>query len=94
MTEPSRPDTVRAVVWGIGVPVGILLGTILFGPPSLWALLVYPAQVIRLARRGHGRGAWERAFFGTVGKFAEAAGVLNYFWLRLRGKTAGLIEYK
>ena len=73
----------------------ILAGLLVFGPVALWALLIYPAQVVRLARRGGGdRFAWERALFLTVGKFAEAGGVLEYLRRRWRGQGAELIEYK
>ena len=85
----------RAVLWGLILPVAILLAALFSGPPVLLALLVYPAQIFRLALRdGGGRLAWERARFLTLGKFAEAQGVLEYHWRQRRGGAVRLIEYK
>jgi len=53
-------------------------------------VLLYPLQVMRLARRG----GWEWASFSVLGKFAEARGVAGYWLGRWRGRRRGLIEYK
>ncbi|MGL6209646.1 MAG: glycosyltransferase [Paracoccaceae bacterium] len=82
-------ETRRAVVWGLGVPLGIGLG-VLLTPWALLGLLVYPLQVLRLARRE----GWVWARFSVLGKFAEMRGVLGYWLGRLRGRKRGLIEYK
>lgn len=85
----------RALLWGAVLPLAILAAAILLTPWALLLLLVYPAQMLRLARRdGGGRAALERAALLTAGKFAEALGVLEYRWRRFRGRPAGLIEYK
>ena len=85
----------RALLWGVALPVAILLTALILGPWALSALLIYPAQVLRLALRDGGtRLAWERALFLTLGKFAEAQGVLEYYWRRRLGSPARLIEYK
>lgn len=85
----------KAVAWGIALPLLILLGVVIFGVGALWALTIYPVQIVRLALRyGGDRTAWEKAAFLTVGKFAEAKGVLEYLWRRLRAGEARLIEYK
>lgn len=80
----------RALVWGAGLPLLIVLGVIVFGPVALVLALAYPAQILRLARHSGG----ERAMLLTVGKPAEAQGILEYHWRRLRGQTPRLIEYK
>ena len=85
----------RALIWGLGFPVLTLLMAALLGPWSLLLLLAYPAQILRLARRyGTTRAAWERAVFLTLGKFAEAAGVVEYWGRRLADRQAEIIEYK
>ena len=85
----------RALIWGLAIPAVTLLAAALAGPAALWGLMVYPAQITRLALRGGGsRAAWERAALLTLGKFAECAGVLSYRWRRLRGTETRLIEYK
>ncbi|MCQ0970290.1 glycosyltransferase [Paracoccus sp. TK19116] len=87
-------QTRRALLWGLALPLAACLGALIH--PAAWLLLLaYPAQVVRLAlRRGGGRGAWEWAWFNTLGKFAEAKGVLRYHWGRLTSRRRGLIEYK
>lgn len=88
-------ETRRSIVWGGVIPLAILLLAAFAGPWALALALIYPAQVARLAlREGGGKTAWERAFFLVVGKFAELAGVAEYWWRRLRGQRGGLIEYK
>jgi hypothetical protein len=59
-------------------------------------LLVYPAQLIRLAMRDtqSAQKNWWHALFLVLGKFPEAIGQLNFLYNRLAGKTAQLIEYK
>lgn len=82
-------ETSRALVWGAALPLAILaLGVI---HPAAWLLvLAYPAQMVRLARRE----GWAWAAFTVLGKFAEARGAIGFYLMWLRGKRAGLIEYK
>ncbi|MDF1728362.1 MAG: glycosyltransferase family 2 protein, partial [Sulfitobacter sp.] len=56
-------------------------------PWALLGLLLYPLQIVRLARRGG--LAW--ASLTTLGKFAEAQGALRYY---LRRRPSEIIEYK
>jgi len=82
-------ETRRALIWGAALPVAIVALGLVY--PAAWLFaLVYPAQLLRLARRE----GWIWASFSLIGKFAEARGALGYYLLRLRGKRAGLIEYK
>lgn len=84
-----RAETRRAVLWGAVLPV-IILGAGLLHPAGWLLALIYPLQILRLAR---GKGLiW--AFWMTVAKFAEAQGVLGFWLDRLRGRRRGLIEYK
>lgn len=83
-------ETRRALIWGAGVPLlAVLAG--LVHPAGLLLLLVWPAQVVRLARRD---GDWTAAAFSVLGKLAEAQGVLGHALGRLRGRRAKIIEYK
>jgi GT2 family glycosyltransferase len=83
------PETRRAVLWGLGVPVAaVILGAV--HPLGLAVLLAWPLQVLRLAPR---LGA-DAAVFTVLGKLPEAQGVLGYWWGRLWHKRAKLIEYK
>lgn len=82
-------ETRRALIWGAGLPVAILLTGLVH--PLGWVLaLIYPAQLVRLARRG----GFQWALFSLIGKFAEARGAIGFYLDRLRGKRRGLIEYK
>lgn len=79
----------RAVIWGFAGPLAIIMAGMVH--PIGWLLaLVYPAQLVRLARRGGLVWAW----FSVLGKFAEARGILGYWALRAMGRRRGLIEYK
>jgi GT2 family glycosyltransferase len=79
----------RALLWGVGLPVAVVGAGLLH--PMGWALaLIYPAQVVRLARRG----GWAWAGLTVIGRFAEARGALGYHAARLSGRRRGLIEYK
>ncbi len=85
----------KALIWGLVLPVLIGLSVLIFGAAAALLVLIYPAQIIRLAsKRGGDRSAWERATLLTVGKFAEAHGAVGYLWRRLRRGPAQLIEYK
>ncbi len=82
-------ETRRALLWGLGLPIVVVVTGLIH--PMGWALaLVYPAQVVRLSRRM----GWRAAVFAVLGKFAETQGALEYWLARLRGKGRGLIEYK
>ncbi len=89
-------ETLRAIIWGIGIPIfGFILG--LIDPRFFLVFLLYPIQLIRLMIRGKKMSMRQRFFhacFLLLGKFAEAAGILKFLFGRLRGKTHGIIEYK
>ena len=90
-----RRETRKAVIWGAILPLAIVIAALALGPAAFLAVLIYPAQILRLAiREGLDRGAWERALFLVLGKFPEAYGVLGYWRDRLMGRRGGLIEYK
>ena len=86
----------RILIWGLVLPLFILVLSVMISGWALLLFLIYPMQVVRLARRG-GLGrriSWERALFLVMGNFPEALGILEYHWRRLVKKPAGIIEYK
>jgi len=85
-----------ALIWGLGIPVVTVSVTACLGKWGLVILLIYFAQIIRLALRGSRstQENWWRALFLVLGKFPETWGQLNFFYNRLARKTARLIEYK
>ena len=86
----------RAWIWGLGIPVVTVSITIWLGMWGFAMLLIYPAQVVRLALRGtrYTRENWWRALFLVMGKLPEAIGQMHFIYNRLAGKAASLIEYK
>lgn len=88
-----KRETRRAALWAALLPVILLLS--LAQPWFLLAMLVYPAQIIRMARRTPDpHDKWARAAFNVLGKFPEALGVAEYHLRRVLGRKSGLIEYK
>lgn len=82
-------ETRRALIWGVFGPLGIVLAGL--AHPVGWLLaLAYPAQVLRLSRRG----GWSWALLTVIGRFAEARGVLGFHLNRVMGRQRRLIEYK
>lgn len=81
----------RALLWGLILPVVIVCAALFGGAWALLLLLVYPVQIIRMTRRGTG---WRNALLLSVGKFAEAQGVLEFYWHKLRGQQPRIIEHK
>jgi hypothetical protein len=82
-------ETRRALIWGAALPVAALVGALVLSPWMLLVLLVYPLQMMRLARRGP--LPW--AFFTVLGKVPEAVGAVQYYARSRRG-PARIIEYK
>ena len=86
--------------WGLLLPLLVVPTAWPTGGWSLLLLAAYPAMVVKIARyrrRAHG-DTWRDALlyggFVMLGKFPSALGQFTYHWNRLRGKRAGLIEYK
>lgn len=86
----------RAWLWGLGVPLAAVLAAALSGGWGALLLLLYPLQVLRLARRGGNapRENLQRAFFLVLGKFPEMLGQVKFLLNRLGAGRAALIEYK
>jgi GT2 family glycosyltransferase len=85
----------RALIWGAGLPLAILVAGLIW-PWAFLGLLIYPVQVVRIAlsQGPSGRAGWIRALFLTIEKFPQARGAIGYALDRLRGRRGGLIEYK
>lgn len=95
----------RILFWGGIVPAALLAGLVLaaiHGSPWLMlsgaALLLVVAQILRISlRESQSRGLWRGfriAFFLSIGKIAEMAGILRYAIGHRRGGQKRLIEYK
>ncbi|MCE1114516.1 MULTISPECIES: glycosyltransferase family 2 protein [Pseudomonas] len=91
-----RRESHRAWLWGLGIPLVIVVACALLGGWGLLLLLVYPLQAMRLARRG-GRSVrenWLQAGFLVLGKFPEMVGQVRFLLNRFTAGKTVLIEYK
>lgn len=98
-TPPERhriKESRRVWIWGLGIPAVTVCLSIYLGTGGLAILLIYPAQVVRLALNGtrSARENWWNALFLVLGKFPEAFGQMKFLYNRLSGSSARLIEYK
>ncbi|HEX5737025.1 MAG TPA: glycosyltransferase family 2 protein [Hydrogenophaga sp.] len=84
-------ETVRALVWGAGIPLMIFLLAVFLGPTWLWLTAIYLLQWIRFWLRSRSAS---RASFLLLGKFAEAQGVIKFHLGRFSGHEKRIIEYK
>lgn len=80
----------RALLWGAGLPVVILLGFL----ATPWALCLAGLWIVKAARLCAKGYPASEAVFLTLGNLPEAQGALEFYWKRWRGGPAKLIEYK
>ena len=95
-SSPKRiwaAETRRALLWASFAPLCVV-GAAIVHPVLLLGLLIYPLQIVRVARHLEGENARGHAALLTLGKFAEARGALQYFVGRLLRKKSKLMEYK
>jgi len=86
-------ETRRALVWGAGLPLMGILGTLVLNPWwLLFSVAAYAAQVARLTLLKGEDPA--HASFLVLGHLPEAQGALEYLAGRFTGRRRGLIEYK
>jgi len=86
----------RIWIWGLWIPLVSVGLTFWLGAWGLSLLLIYPAQVTRLALRGSRSVGenWLRGLFLVLSKFPEALGQIKFIYNRLTRNKARLIEYK
>ena len=89
-------ETKRAWIWGVLIPIVILLAILIYPLTGLILLLIYPLQVLRLTFKSQHafKDAFIQSTFITLGKFAEAAGQIKFWMNRLLKKQTKIIEYK
>lgn len=87
----------RAVMWGLVLPILAIAASPFTKGLSLALLLLYPLNLVRIARRLSRAGEprpWTVATFLVLSKFPEGQGWLRYQTGRLTGSRSKLIEYK
>lgn len=88
-------ELTRALRWTVAIPIAILLMSFIT-PWALLALLIFPAQIARLALRDRSRRpkVVQRAILSLISRFAETAGLFHYIRDRFGGRLPEIIEYK
>jgi GT2 family glycosyltransferase len=94
-----KKETRRNWIWGLIIPLMSLIMAPFTWGLSFLLLLVYPLQVLRIARRRRREGlspaiARLDAIYCTLSKFPQVQGQLRFWFNRLRGRTGQIIEYK
>jgi GT2 family glycosyltransferase len=86
----------RAWIWGLWIPVAIVVMAIVWGWWALALAALYPLQVARLALGGtrSARENWWRGAALVLSKFPEMLGQAKFMLDRHRRGKSGLIEYK
>lgn len=86
----------RAWVWGLILPMIIIILFLLKPILGLIFLFIYPLQMLRLIKKSsHSfKNALLQAFFLMIGKFAEVTGQIKFLWNRYNHKQSHIIEYK
>ena len=87
----------RAVMWGLVLPILAIAASPFSKGLSLALLLLYPLNLVRIARRLSRAGEprpWTVATFLVLSKFPEGQGWLRYQTGRLTGSRTKLIDYK
>jgi glycosyltransferase involved in cell wall biosynthesis len=89
-------ESSRAWIWGVGIPLMIVILAATWSGWFLALFAVYPLQLIRLALKGQlsMRENWLRSAALTLGKFPEVIGQVRFIAARIRGEQSRLIEYK
>ncbi len=92
-------ESARIWLWGLGIPAVVVLGVLVAGPWALLGLLLFPAQLVRIARtyRREGRKAadsWLYAAACVVGKWPELQGQIRFRIRRWLARSPEIIEYK
>jgi hypothetical protein len=88
-------QTAKNVAWSLLAPFALLAAAFV----SKWflaLLLVYPAQILRIAVRVRSRASdpWAYAAVMTVSHFAGFQGACQYVWHAATGRIPGQSDYK
>lgn len=102
-----RAERNRIALWGLGLPLLVVLLTAIAlvacscaaVVAALAVVALYPAQVARLTLRDIGQGrsfrfAAAHGLWLVAGRFAQAGGMVRYWFNRARRRRNRLIEYK
>jgi GT2 family glycosyltransferase len=93
-------ESLSGLIYGVAIPLAILVAAVAISPWALVAVLIYPLQLVRIAagrRRGH-RDPWSFAFLYAgaclVAKPAECWGQTRYWFRRVLKRPPQIIQHK
>ena len=90
-------ESKRSILWGLVIPVIIILVGVFCWQFGLIFALIYPLQICRLALRNKRELKPQSlllASFSVLGKFAEMLGHFKFYYQRAFSSNVKLIEYK
>lgn len=99
--ERFQKSRLRSIAfWAFGMPVAAVAAIVpTYGASLLLALVAYGLQYVRVKAHRQTLGesfsdASLYARFVLIGKFAQAIGIVRFYWSRLNRQGAQIIEYK
>jgi GT2 family glycosyltransferase len=92
----SLRRSLSAILWGVVLPLSIVILSSVFNPFSSALSLLYPIQMLRISAKTPGRLKFRliRSFFLVFGKTPEAIGVLSFHFDHVAKRKHSLFEYK
>lgn len=97
-SKPERHwvrETMRALVWGVILPLSIIFVGIINIKYSVLLMLIYPVQIIRVAKQYESSDQkYGFSLLLILSKFAEGLGLIKFLLNKLFDRRGELIEYK
>jgi len=89
-------QTISSLVWGLGLPLIVVVLILLSKYWGLLILALYPIQIFRIYKKGtrSSRVNWIHAIFLVFSKFPEMIGIMRFVRHKLLGGRKELIEHK
>jgi len=91
-------DVAKILLWGLLVPLVIVVFTLLFGKAMLLLALVYPLKIVQIFFRNYRAMGVKLSLAYSASivmeKFPQLKGVVGFYIKACLGKTFNIIEYK
>jgi hypothetical protein len=93
-----RNDVLRIVLWGLCIPIVVLLSVCVVGLWGIMMLLVYPLKIGQIFMRNNTGGTSKVGYVYAcslvLGKFPQLIGAMSFWFKCVLGKQLQIIEYK